>query len=208
MDGERRFPARRNGLCEDGVILTPKRELIRISKFLSYVLRHNPDSIGLRLDSEGWTSVDQLLSCAARNGRNITPERLKELVAKNDKNRFGFSQDRQRLRATYGHSIEVELNLPPVTPPPVLYHGTARQFIVFILKTGIKPSGRGYVHLSTDRETGVKVGTRHGEPIVLSVDSKRMHEDGFRFYCPVEGIWLVIGVPPEYVDLGAYGNRI
>lgn len=179
--------------------MTPKRELIRLSKFLSYVLRHNPDAIGLRLDKEGWTSLDQLLSCAVRNGKNITPEQLREVVATNDKNRFGFSQDRQRLRATYGHSIEVELNLPPVTPPPVLYHGTAGRSIGSILECGIKPAGRQYVHLSQDRETAFKVAKRHGEPVVLRIDSKRMDADGHKFYRPDDRVWLVINVPPEYL---------
>lgn len=179
--------------------MTPKKELIRISKFLSYVLRHNPAAIGLQLNEEGWAWVDELISCAARKGRNIALEQLKEVIATDEKKRFSFSPDGHSVRANYGHSIKVELNLKPVEPPAILYHGTAGQSIESILKRGIKASGRRYVHLSPDFETAVNVGKRHGKPIVLTIDSKKMYEDGFRFYCPVDGVWLVKDVPPGYL---------
>lgn len=176
-----------------------KRQLIRISKFLSYVLRHNPGAMGLHVDEEGWASVDDLMSCAARNGRNLTLTQQKDVVAANNKNRFSLSPQGHRIRANYGHSIEVELGLEPVTPPPVLYHGTAEQAIPSILKDGLKPSGRRYVHLSVDIKAAANVGKRHGDPVVLQVNSGGMNENGFIFYSPATGVWLVDCVPSEYL---------
>ncbi len=184
-----------------------KKESIRISKFLSYVLRHNPRAIALHLDKEGWASVDELISCAARDRWNLNLEKLKEIIVRNDKGRFSLSPDGQRIRANYGHSINIELGLEPVMPPPVLYHGTAERTIPSILKKGLRPSGRRYVHLSPDIETAVRVSKRHGKPAVLGINSKRMDEDGYKFYCPVDKIWLADCVPVGYlVQMNAGGK--
>lgn len=176
-----------------------KWEHVKTSKFLSYILRHNPGAIGLSVDKEGWASVDELISCAVRNGRSLTLTQLKDVIALNTKNRFSLSPDGHRIRANYGHSIYVELGLEPVTPPPVLYHGTAKQFVTSILRDGIRPSGRRYVHLSPNIATAINVGKRHGTPIVVSIDSKQMNEDGCKFYRPADGVYLVEDVPPEYL---------
>lgn len=185
-----------------------KKNSIRISKFLSYVLRHNPSTIGLHLNKEGWASVDELISCAARNRRHLTLEELKEVVTTDDKKRFSISRDGRRIRANYGHSIYIELSLKPVTPPPVLYHGTAEQAVPSILKDGLRPLGRRYVHLSPDFETAINVGKRHGEPVVFQIDTGSMDKDGFKFYCPVYEIWLADCVPVGYlVRMNAMGEE-
>ena len=172
---------------------------VRTSRFLSYVLRHNPYDIGLHLDREGWASINELISCAAKNGRNLTLEEVKEVVAASDKGRFSLSPDGQHIRANYGHSIDVELGLGPVTPPLLLYHGTAEQAVQSILNNGLRPSGRCYVHLSPDFETAINVGKRRGKPVVFQIDSGSMDKDGYRFYCPTNGVWLVEQVPSRYL---------
>lgn len=174
-------------------------EHVKTSKFLSYILRHNPGAVGLSVDEEGWASVDELIACAARNGRNLTRTLLKDVIAANNKDRFSLSPDGQRIRANYGHSINVELNIPPVKPPAVLYHGTAKEAAPSILADGLKPLGRRLVHLSGDVETAVNVGKRHGDELVMQVDARKMDEEGFTFFSPTEGVWLVDCVPSKYL---------
>ncbi|MGH6933788.1 MAG: RNA 2'-phosphotransferase, partial [Dongiaceae bacterium] len=140
---------------------------VQLSKFLSYVLRHRPDSIGLGLEEGGWAGVGDLLSAAARHGKPIALADLIDVVASNDKRRFAFSPDRRRIRAVQGHSVAVELGYAPATPPDRLYHGTVERFIESIRAEGLKRGRRHHVHLSADRETASKVGTRRGAPVVL-----------------------------------------
>jgi len=176
-------------------------KLIRISRFISLVLRHKPQTIGLTLDAGGWASVDELISGAQRAKVPLTPELLRQIVAENDKQRFAFSEDGSRIRASQGHSITVDLELEPITPPERLYHGTARHFLDSIQQQGLIAKGRQYVHLSADEATAIKVGRRHGEPIVLVVDAARMKQDGFKFYRSANGVWLTARVPAKYFEI-------
>lgn len=175
-------------------------QLIRVSKFLSLVLRHKPESIGLTLDEGGWAQVDDLIACAGNNGISLDRWLIFEVVASNDKQRFRLSDDRLRIRASQGHSIAVDLGLVPVPPPAVLYHGTATRFLDAILREGLRPSGRQHVHLSGDERTAVTVGRRHGAPVVLRVAAGRMGVDGFVFYRSDNGVWLTDRVPASYLE--------
>lgn len=168
------------------------------SKFLSYVLRHKPDSIGLSLDEHGWAKVSDLLKQAKSHGRDVDIDLLKEVVANNDKKRFEFSQNSKHIRASQGHSIKIDLELKSTVPPDVLYHGTAVRNLSSIFANGINAGNRHHVHLSTTIETARSVGGRHGKPIALEVDSRRMHEDGFEFMCSANGVWLTAHIPSGY----------
>lgn len=175
------------------------QQLVVISKFLSFVLRHQPQAIGITLDAEGWVAVDDLLSAAARHGRSVTRQQLAEVVATNDKQRFSFSADGRRIRANQGHSVEVDLGLVPVEPPELLYHGTVKRFVDSIRQQGLLRGNRHHVHLSADRETAARVGQRRGRPVVLVVQAGAMHRTGHRFYQSENGVWLTEAVPVEYV---------
>lgn len=175
-------------------------KLVKLSRFISMVLRHKPHTIGLTLDSGGWVSVDDLISGARRAHVALTLDLLKQIVAENDKQRFSFSADGSRIRANQGHSIPVDLGLDPVIPPDRLYHGTARRFLDSIQHQGLSARGRQYVHLSADEATAINVGRRHGEPIVLVVDAARMQLDGFQFYRSANGVWLTARVPVNYLE--------
>ncbi len=179
--------------------MTP--DLVRLSKFLSLVLRHEPERIGISLDSNGWVAVDDLIAAAARAGTPISRERLDLVVATNDKKRFAFSPDGTRIRASQGHSVEVELDLPPTVPPERLFHGTATRFLDAIRAEGLRPQSRQHVHLSPDEETAVKVGQRHGKPVVLVVLAGAMHREGHVFYRSENGVWLTAAVPPGYLEI-------
>jgi putative RNA 2'-phosphotransferase len=172
-----------------------------ISKFLSYVLRHAPESIGLSLDANGWADVEELLTNARKAGRRIDLATLQEVVAQNDKRRFTLSKDGRRIRAAQGHSIAVDLALVPSEPPPQLYHGTATRNLDAILAEGLKPGRRQQVHLSLDPETARKVGQRHGKPAILTVDAAAMQRDGHRFVRADNGVWLTDTVPVRYLSL-------
>jgi putative RNA 2'-phosphotransferase len=174
------------------------QHLVKTSKFLSFVLRHNPRAIGLDLDDQGWASVDALIAAAAEHGTQLSHDRIRQVVETNDKQRFALSPDGQRIRANQGHSIRVDLGLEPIEPPEYLYHGTATRFLASIRSQGLKPSGRHHVHLSPDQATAVKVGTRHGVPVVLRVEAARMHADGAVFYRSENGVWLTDHVAPTY----------
>jgi putative RNA 2'-phosphotransferase len=176
-----------------------KDKLIKTSKFLSLVLRHEPELIGLTLDSAGWVSVSELLRACRAHGRPLTPDELRELVAADDKQRFSFSEDGRRIRANQGHSIPVELGYDPAAPPAVLYHGTTEKFLPSIRKEGLKKGSRHHVHLSPDEETARRVGGRRGRPLVLKVESGRMHEAGYVFFRSANGVWLTEHVPPDYL---------
>lgn len=174
--------------------------LTKLSRFLSLVLRHDPDKIGLELDVEGWADVDELLSCLAGAGKITSREELEQVVAENQKQRFRLSDDGQYIRASQGHSIPIELGLEPRDPPEILYHGTASRFLESIREQGLVSGSRHHVHLSLDTSTAQAVGRRHGRPVVLVVHAARMRQDGFEFFLSDNGVWLVYGVPWEYIE--------
>ena len=178
-----------------------KNEHIKISKFLSLILRHKPDAIGLKLDENGWASIDEVIRRAAVSGKNLDRGVIEKVVATNDKKRFSISSDGKMIRANQGHSIKVDLDLSPVKPPPVLYHGTATRFLESIFNQGLHPSGRNHVHLSSDYETAIKVGKRHGKPVILKVESGSMESDGHVFYRSENGVWLTKHVPMGYLNV-------
>ncbi|WP_255640245.1 RNA 2'-phosphotransferase [Glycomyces sp. TRM65418] len=170
-----------------------ERRLVRVSKFLSRHLRHDPDRIGIELDEHGWVEVDALLKAAEDHGFPITRQELEEVVDENDKQRFALRDG--RIRANQGHTVDVDLDLDPVDPPPLLYHGTTERFLDSIREEGIKAMDRHDVHLSPDHETAVDVGSRRGEPVVLVIDAGRMADRGHLFYRSENGVWLTEHVP-------------
>lgn len=174
-------------------------DLVQTSKFLSYVLRHRPDAIGIELDEAGWVDVEQLLEACRRNGRPISRAKLDEVVATNNKKRFAFSHDGLRIRASQGHSLSVDLGLEAVAPPELLYHGTVERFLRSIRAEGLRRGTRHHVHLSPDVETATRVGERRGRPVVLVIEATRMHGDGFAFFLSQNNVWLTDAVPPEYL---------
>jgi putative RNA 2'-phosphotransferase len=176
------------------------KSLKQVSKNLSYVLRHRPDSVGLVLDDGGWVQVDGLLAAFARADKPISREILTKVVAENDKQRFEFSEDRSRIRARQGHSAPVELGYEPATPPDVLYHGTATKNLDSIFQHGLLKGRRHHVHMSTNKETMLQVGMRHGKPVLLAIDAKRMFEDGREFFVTGNHVWLTEHVPPQYLQ--------
>jgi putative RNA 2'-phosphotransferase len=178
-----------------------KNQHIKMSKFLSFVLRHRPERIGLTLDQAGWASIEELIRLSSAAGRHFTRELIAEVMATNDKQRFALSPDGQRIRANQGHSIAIDFGLKPLDPPHVLYHGTATRFLGSILAHGLRPGKRPYVHLSSGETTALKVGQRHGKPIVLLVDSGTMNARGHLFYRSENEIWLTKQVPPEYLKV-------
>jgi putative RNA 2'-phosphotransferase len=171
----------------------------QISKFLSLVLRHQPETIGLRLDGQGWARVEELLDACEKSGTPLTRVYLEHIVATSDKKRFSFSDDRLYIRANQGHSVQVDLGYEPQEPPSTLYHGTARRFLESIRREGLNKGRRHHVHLSSDEVTAVKVGSRHGKPIVLKINSGQMHLDGYAFHLSENGVWLTDHVPPDYI---------
>lgn len=177
------------------------KNLVKTSKYLSRHLRHDPERIGLVLDPAGWCAVSDLLDACARNGMPITLAELDAVVAENDKQRFAFSEDGTRIRASQGHSIDVELGLPPITPPPVLYHGTGAGSVKPILASGLRKMNRHHVHLSADVETATRVGARHGKPVVLEVDADAMHRAGHAFYRSENGVYLADEIPPRFLAM-------
>lgn len=176
-----------------------KNDVVKISKFLSLVLRHQPQKIGLTLDSAGWVNVQKLIAACNQYGVRMTLAELEAVVRDNDKQRFAFSEDGLRIRASQGHSIEVELDYEPAVPPPILYHGTVERFLALIKANGLVKGKRHHVHLSADVKTAENVGNRRGKAIVLEVLSGQMHEDGYAFFQSANGVWLTDAVPPQYL---------
>ncbi|MET7692597.1 RNA 2'-phosphotransferase [Streptomyces sp. NPDC005483] len=174
-----------------------ERRTVKVSKYLSKHLRHQPERIGLTLDEAGWVEIDVLIAAATAHGFRFTRDELDHVVAANDKQRFAI--DGTRIRASQGHSIDVDLGLPPATPPPYLYHGTVAPHLDAIRAEGLRPMNRHDVHLSADRETATRVGARRGRPVVLSVDAHAMHHDGHIFHVSANGVWLTQAVPPRYL---------
>lgn len=176
----------------------------KISKFLSLVLRHQPDTIKLTLDSEGWVDVATLLKQLKAHGKVVTLERLQEVVETNDKKRFEFDDKGKRIRACQGHSLEVDLKLERMAPPSVLWHGTATRFIPSIRREGLTPQSRQHVHLSADAGIAAKVGARHGTSVVIEIYARAMAEDedeDYRFYRSTNGVWLTAHVPVNYMEV-------
>lgn len=178
-----------------------EQRLVRISKYLSKHLRHSPEQIGLTLEEGGWVKVNDLLAACAANRMPITQELLDEVVDQNNKQRFSFNDDRTRIRANQGHSVEIDLQLKPQKPPKMLYHGTGHQNVDAILREGLNKRNRHHVHLSPDAETATNVGARHGRPVVLTVDAEAMHDAGYLFFCSANGVWLVDEVPPTFLTI-------
>lgn len=178
-----------------------QKGLVKTSKFLSLVLRHDPGKIGLTLDQAGWVAVDDLLAACTTHGVKLDRALLETVVRQNDKQRFSFSEDGTRIRANQGHSVEIELGYAPATPPELLYHGTATRFLAAIRQQGLLKGARHHVHLSADVETAMRVGQRHGQPVVLTVKAAVMHQDGFAFYLSANGVWLTEHVPSGYLGI-------
>jgi putative RNA 2'-phosphotransferase len=170
------------------------KQLKSISKQLSYILRHHPDSVGLVLDENGWVRVEALLN-AVKIERNV----LETIVAENDKKRFAFNDDKTMIRASQGHSIKIELGYEPSVPPDILYHGTASSNLKSIQNQGLIKGNRHHVHLSADTDTARKVGMRHGIPVILTVLAGQMGTDGYNFFVSENGVWLTEHVPPRYL---------
>lgn len=170
--------------------------LVHTSKFLSLILRHAPEKIGLVLDAQGWADIGQLLAQAARHGRSLSREQLDDVVARDSKTRYAISADGLRIRANQGHSLAaVDIGLPPA----MLYHGTASRFVESIRAAGLLPGSRNHVHLSSNRETAVAVGARHGKPVMLTVDAAGMQAHGHAFYVSANGVWLTQAVPQAFI---------
>ncbi|MEY8758200.1 RNA 2'-phosphotransferase [Chryseobacterium tongliaoense] len=172
----------------------------KISKFLSLILRHQPETIHLKLDENGWAEVNELIEKSAKNKIHFTPEQLDEVVESNNKKRFAFNEDKTRIRASQGHSVDIDLALIPQQPPEFLYHGTAETNISSILESGIEKRSRQHVHLSKDKETATAVGMRHGKPVILTVRTGKMTEDGILFYLSENGVWLTDFVDAKYIS--------
>lgn len=177
-----------------------EKERKKISKFISLVLRHKPEVIHLNIDEYGWAEVDELMAKSANHGHGFTFLELEEMVETNDKKRFVFNEDKTRIRANQGHSIDIDLALKPQQPPEFLYHGTAESNMESILQNGIEKRNRQHVHLSQDKETATQVGMRHGKPVILTIRTKEMSEDGIAFYLSENNVWLTDFVDAKYIS--------
>lgn len=174
-----------------------KLKLVKLGKRISYLLRHDPEK--LEMDDNGWISVMDLLYYL-----DISKDMLDDIVETNDKKRFSYSLDGTMIRANQGHSIDVDVELEETKPPRYLYHGTSNLFMKPILKYGLNKMKRKYVHLSEDYDTAVSVGKRHSknkEPVILTIDSGEMSNNGHKFYLSKNGVWLTDNVPPDYIRI-------
>ena len=176
-------------------------KLEQLSVFISLVLRHKPDVVGIRLDEHGWANVNKLLEGINNTGRKIDMDTLDEIVKTDNKQRYSFNENKTLIRANQGHSIPVDIELEEKQPPEHLYHGTADRFMDSIMVEGLKPMRRLYVHLSKDKETAMKVGKRHGKPVVLRIRTKEMWDDGIKFCLSQNGVWLTKYVDKKYIDI-------
>ena len=146
------------------------------SKFISLILRHKPEAIGIALDEHGWANVQELIDGVNRTGAHwLDMETLEEIVQTDEKQRYSFNEDHTLIRANQGHSIQVDVELEEKTPPDVLWHGTGEKYVK-------------------------KVGSRHGRPVIYRIDCKRMSEDGCKFYLSANGVWLTVAVPVQYLE--------
>lgn len=178
-----------------------EKQITHISKFLSLVLRHQPETIGIELDQNGWTDVNLLIEKANIYGIQFDKETLKHVVETNSKKRFAFNETLDKIRASQGHSVEIELGYLNQKPPKILYHGTGEKSVKSILDAGLKKRSRQHVHLSDDFETAIKVGQRHGKPFVFKVFAEQMYNDKFEFFISENGVWLTDNVPTKYLKL-------
>lgn len=169
------------------------------SKFISLILRHKPETIGITLDEHGWANVEELIEGISKT-HPIDMAMLEQIVAEDEKQRYSFNEDKSLIRANQGHSIPVDVELEEATPPEILYHGTGLKFTESIDEQGLIPKSRLYVHLSKDTDTALKVGKRHGTPVIYRVKSGEMHKDGYKFFCSVNGVWLTKSVPVKYLE--------
>ena len=172
--------------------------LTQTSRYISLILRHKPETIGITLDEHGWANVDELIAGVSRT-HPLTLELLQEIVRTDEKQRYSFNEDKTLIRANQGHSIPVDVELPELEPPAILYHGTGQKYVESIDRQGLLPKSRLYVHLSTDRDTAMKVGKRHGTPVIYTIQAGKMFADGYLFYRSVNGVWLTKEVPIEYL---------
>lgn len=177
-----------------------EKETSEISKLLSLILRHSPETIRLKLDENGWANVNELIAQCNKHQKKLNMKLLEYVVETNDKKRFTFNEDKTKIRASQGHSIKVELDLKEVQPPEYLYHGTVEKFINSIKKDGLQKMRRQHVHLSIDKETAAKVGSRRGKPVILAIQSRRMFHDNYKFYISENNVWLCNEVPTKYID--------
>ncbi len=175
------------------------KQLTNISKFLSLVLRHQPEKIGIQLDQNGWTDVKDLIEKANNSGVNFDRETLNHIVETNAKKRFAFNDTFDKIRASQGHSVEIELGYTNQKPPKILYHGTGEKSVQSIIDTGLEKRNRQYVHLSSDIESAIKVGQRQGKPFVFKVLAEQMYNDNFQFFISDNGVWLTDNVPTKYL---------
>lgn len=177
------------------------RRLIKISKYLSYHLRHRPDLLGLKLAPGGWVEVDRFLAAANRHNFSLTETELKQVVEQNDKQRFSFNDWGNLIRANQGHSVTVNLQLKPIAPPKILYHGTHRSVVSAIQKRGLRKMNRHHVHLSADIATAISVGARRGDPVIFQIDALKMSQANYQFYRSENGVWLTEFVPVTYLKI-------
>jgi putative RNA 2'-phosphotransferase len=175
------------------------RRKVKVSKYLSRHLRHQPERLGLELAPGGWVDVDALIAACCNRGFSITRAELDDVVATSDKQRFTLDPSGTRICVAQGHSVEIDLGLEPTTPPAVLFHGTGRGALPAVLTEGLRPMGRRHVHLSADEATALAVGRRHGAPVVLTIDAAAMAADGWTFWRADNGVWLVDGVPVAFL---------
>ena len=170
-----------------------------ISKYLSLILRHKPETIGISLDEHGWAKVQELIDGISKT-QPINMAVLEQIVSEDEKQRYSFNEDKTLIRANQGHSIPVDVELEAIDPPEILFHGTAEKYVLYIDKEGLLPKSRLYVHLSADVQTATKVGQRHGKPVIYIVKSGEMRRNGYQFYCSVNGVWLTKKVPIQYLE--------
>ncbi len=168
------------------------------SRFISLILRHKPETIGICLDEHGWAKVDELIAGIAKT-RPFDRQMLEEIVRTDGKQRYSFNEDKTLIRANQGHSIPVDVELEQKQPPDILWHGTGEKYVASIDEQGLLPKSRLYVHLSGDYETAVKVGSRHGKLVIYEVNTRQMQADGYVFYRSVNGVWLTKHVPVKYL---------
>lgn len=176
-------------------------DLHKISRYMSLVLRHKPEVIGISLDEHGWAVVDDLINGIAKNNEGFDMKTLEEIVKTDSKQRYSFNDDKTLIRANQGHSIPVDVELEEKEPPEFLYHGTGEKYVSSILEQGLIPKSRLYVHLSKDIETAKNVGRRHGKEVVFKIATHKMYLDGYKFYLSINGIWLTKKVPLQYMQM-------
>lgn len=177
-------------------------DLNKLSKFISLILRHKPEVIGITLDKHGWADVKELINGISKSEtyyKDFNMETLEEIVKTDNKQRYSFNEDKTLIRANQGHSVQVDVELKPIEPPEFLYHGTGQKYVESIEKQGLKSKSRLYVHLSKDKETAINVGKRHGRPVIFTIKSRQMFQDGYEFYCSTNGVWMTKQVPVMYL---------